>query len=185
MKRISFALSALLMAAPVVQAQTAPATAATTAAPTTTASTPILIGGLVNAPRSITLADLKAMPSREVKVTYTSGSGASLKTNTHTFKGVLLFDLLSAAKPRFNAAAKNDPIRWFVRASALDNYVAVFGWGELDPEFGNKGVLVAYEQDGQPLPEKSGAVQLVVPGDGKGGRYVSNLISLQVFRADY
>lgn len=45
-----------------------------------------------------------------------------------------------------------------------------------------KGVLVAYKQDGQPV---EGGVQLVAPGDSKGGRYVGHLTAVQVFHADY
>lgn len=178
-------LSVLVLGlAPVLAQTTSPATSTPMAASTPAAPAPavLTIGGLVDAPQTLTVDALKAMPSKTVTVSYTSGAGATFKNNTHTFRGVLLYDLLTSTKPRFNAAAKNDPLRWVVRAAAADNYVAVFAWGELDPAFGNKGVLVAYEQDGQPV---EGGVQLVAPGDGKGGRYVGHLTTLQVFRADY
>ncbi len=42
-------------------------------------------------------------------------------------------------------------------------------------------MLVAYDQDGTDLC--SAGARLVVPGDIKGGRYVSNLVRLQVGRA--
>lgn len=40
------------------------------------------------------------------------------------------------------------------------------------------GALLATEQDGTPLPRP----RLVVPGDRKGGRYVSDLVELKVVR---
>lgn len=54
--------------------------------------------------------------------------------------------------------------------------------GELDPAFGHQPDLIAYEFNGQGLGSQ-GFARLVVPGDDKAGRYVSNLISLEVFRA--
>jgi hypothetical protein len=54
--------------------------------------------------------------------------------------------------------------------------------GEIDPAFGNQPVLVAYaDTAGQLGPHGSdGLARMVVPGDLAGGRYVSDLVSLQV-----
>ena len=57
--------------------------------------------------------------------------------------------------------------------SATDNYRALVAWGEIDPGFDNKEVLLATSQDGNPLD--SAGPRLVVPGDISGGRYVSNV----------
>jgi hypothetical protein len=46
------------------------------------------------------------------------------------------------------------------------------------PDFGNRGILLAISEDGKPLPRP----RLVVPGDVKGGRYVSDLAELRVTR---
>jgi hypothetical protein len=61
----------------------------------------------------------------------------------------------------------------------------VISLGEIDPVFGNQPDLVAYaDTAGQLGPGGSdGALRLVVPGDHAGGRYVSNLVSLQVIDA--
>ncbi len=160
------------------QGQTGTAATSTAASAVTTATTPITLTGALQHPRAYLLADLQGLPNRTVTVTYTSAGKAS----THTYRGVLLFDLLKAAAPQLNADSKNDALRWAVLATGADGYAALFSWGELDPDFGNRPVLLAYEEDGQPLPARDGAVRLVVPGDGKGGRYVSNLVGLQVFR---
>ncbi len=48
--------------------------------------------------------------------------------------------------------------------------------GEFSPDFGAIPVLLAYTEDGKPLS----APRLVVPGDKKGGRYVSGLTGLKV-----
>ncbi len=169
---------ALLLALGTAQGQAQTTAASKPALAASTATTPIAMGGTVRAPRSYLLTDLQALPSRTVTVTYTA-AGQSV---THAYRGVLLFDLVKAAGPQLTAGTKNDALRWAVFATGADGYTALFAWGELDPDFGNRPVLLAYEEDGQPLPARDGAVRLVVPEDGKGGRYVSNLVGLQVFR---
>ncbi|WP_407571938.1 molybdopterin-dependent oxidoreductase [Deinococcus altitudinis] len=173
-------LAAALLGGPVF-AQTTPAAAATTAAPAPvpTAVTVITLSGQMTTPRSFVLADLQALSSQECSLT----SMAAGKSVSHTFKGVLLSDLLTAAKPTFDPGIKNASLGWYVLAQGADGYSALFSWGEIDPGFGNRGVLLAYEQDGQPLPAADGAVRLVVPGDLKGGRYVSNLVRPTVLPA--
>lgn len=61
-------------------------------------------------------------------------------------------------------------------AGSGDGYQAVIAWGEIDPDFGNQPILVAYEQDGKPLD----GLQLIVPDDAHGGRYVSGLVNLSL-----
>jgi hypothetical protein len=49
-------------------------------------------------------------------------------------------------------------------------------WGEIAPEFAATPVLVAHTEDGRELDQP----RLVVPGDIKGARYVSDLIEVRV-----
>src|ERR1700680_2136901 len=80
-----------------------------------------------------------------------------------------------------NPAIKNDILNYYVLATGSDGYEAILSLGELDPMFGGTGApdLIAYLQDGMPLGP-DGFARIVVPGDDFGGRYVSNLVSLQV-----
>jgi hypothetical protein len=54
--------------------------------------------------------------------------------------------------------------------------------GEIAPQFGNQNDIVAYADTASQLGGggADGALRIVVPGDAAGGRYVSNLTSLQV-----
>jgi DMSO/TMAO reductase YedYZ molybdopterin-dependent catalytic subunit len=90
--------------------------------------------------------------------------------------GVYLRDILDAAEVNYNPDVKNDTLSMYIVATGSDGYQAIIAYGEIDPSFAGQPVLVAYEQDGQPLT----ALRLVVPGDKHGGRYVSNLVSLEV-----
>jgi DMSO/TMAO reductase YedYZ molybdopterin-dependent catalytic subunit len=134
------------------------------------------VDGAVDAPRSYTLADLQAVPAQEVSVEFMSGNARE----RHVYRGPLLVDLLTAAKPMFDATRRNDSLRWYVTVEATDDYRAVVAWGEIDPGFEGKKVLVAYEADGSPLADVDGMARLVVPGDTRGGRYVSQIRSIVV-----
>ncbi|MBV8522213.1 MAG: hypothetical protein JOY71_08815, partial [Acetobacteraceae bacterium] len=84
----------------------------------------------------------------------------------------------------------NDELRFYVLATGTDGYEAAFSLGELDPAFGGSSTapdLVAYAQinaQGVAAPlGPDGFARIIVPGDAAGGRYVSNLVSLQVLDA--
>lgn len=63
-------------------------------------------------------------------------------------------------------------------AVGADGYAALVAYGEVSPDVGNTGLLVALAEDGAALQRP----RLVVPGDVKGGRYVSDLVELRVVR---
>ena len=102
-------------------------------------------------------------------VTFKAGNG----TQQHTYVGPLLLDVLNQAGPLFDPTIKNDKLRHYVSVSATDGYRALVAWGEIDPGFENKEVLLATTEDGRSLA--TDGPRLVVPGDISGGRYVSNV----------
>ena len=144
-------------------------------------STSLALSGLVSHPASYDAAALAALPSVTENVTYTAG-GSPVSAS---FTGVSLWTLLTTAGLVTDPAIKNDELREYVLATGSDGYEATFSLGELDPSFGGSATapdLVAYDENGQPLGA-DGFARLVVPGDAAGGRYVSNLVSLQVLDA--
>ena len=144
-------------------------------------STSFTLSGLVSHPATYDEASLAALPSVTENVTYTAG-GSPVSAS---FTGVSLWTLLTEAGLVTDPAIKNDELRDYVLATGSDGYEATFSLGELDPSFGGSATapdLVAYDENGQPLGA-DGFARLVVPGDAAGGRYVSNLVSLQVLDA--
>lgn len=134
-------------------------------------SSQFTVSGAVLRPGTYDLAALQALPV----VTRTVG--------TSVYTGVSLWDFLNTtAGLKTNAAVKNDGLGLYAVAAGSDGYKAVFAIGELDPSFGNQPDLIAYAQGGTPLTT-TGFARLVVPNDVKAGRYVSNLISIEVFAA--
>jgi hypothetical protein len=70
-------------------------------------------------------------------------------------------------------------------AVGSDGYQAIFSGGEINPRFGGKSStpdMVAYADTSGPLTT-TGFARMVVPGDSRGGRYVSNLVELSVGQA--
>jgi hypothetical protein len=128
----------------------------------------LLIGDVAR-PQILDVPALRVLPPHTITVTFKAGSG----TQTHTYVGPLLLDVLTQAGPKFDPAIKNDKLRHFISVSATDDYRALVAYGEIDPSFENKTVLLATSEDGRPLD--TDGPRLIVPGDIAGGRYVSNV----------
>lgn len=134
-------------------------------------STQFSVTGAVKADMSFDLSTLQALPS----ITRTVGAD--------TYTGVSFWDPLNTTVGiDIDPAVKNDVLGKYVVATGSDGYKSVFSLGELDPGFGNQPDLIAYAVNGSPL-DSSGFARVVVPDDGKKGRWVSNLVRLEVFNA--
>jgi DMSO/TMAO reductase YedYZ molybdopterin-dependent catalytic subunit len=134
------------------------------------------LSGQVEESKTFTLSDLQSLPTSKVAVTFLSGQGQE----NHTYVGVPLWQLIQSAgglKP--NPTVKNNFLRQYVVVEGTDCYEAVIAVGEIEPTFEGKQVLVAYAEEdpshNQTLLTDQGFARLVVPGDQKGGRYVSNI----------
>ena len=92
-----------------------------------------------------------------------------------TFIGARLWDILQTAGLKPDATDKRR-----VMARASDSFRCLLRWHEIDPSISDRLVLVAYEQDGQPLATKEGPLRLVVPGDERGRRYLRGLALITV-----
>jgi hypothetical protein len=125
--------------------------------------------GEVDATRLLTVDDLAAMPAETVDVSFQSGTA----TQSQRERGVPLVDLLEGAGLEV-PDGKNGRLQAVVSATGSDGYQAVVSVGEADASFGGVDVLVAFEEDGQRLARP----RLVVPGDDRGGRYVSEVTNL-------
>ena len=137
---------------------------------------PVLLSGDVADPGIYNLPVLAPVTTQEA--TYTA-AGASVTDN---YTGIKRMDLLSDAGGGTVTSAKNDILSKYVVATGSDGYKAVFSLGEIDPSFGAQPVMVAYaDTEGQLGPQGSdGLARMVVPGDKAGGRYVSDLVKLDV-----
>jgi DMSO/TMAO reductase YedYZ molybdopterin-dependent catalytic subunit len=137
----------------------------------------LTVEGLVGAPRTYTVDSLRRLPVTDVAI---QGVDDAI---TRAYRGVSLYDLLLDADPLFDPARPTDPLIWYVVVSAGEDRSAVIAWGEIDPSFEGKPVIVAYARDGQPLGDTQGMAQLVVPFDRRGQRGVANIRTITLVRA--
>jgi DMSO/TMAO reductase YedYZ molybdopterin-dependent catalytic subunit len=133
----------------------------------------LVLDGGVKTPLHITADTLKALPPTELDVSFDTEHGP---TKAH-FTGVPLWTLID------KAGGLADPdkrafLHHTLTVTGSDGFYVVFTTGELHPEFGNKGVILAYLRDGKP-DEKEG-LRLVVPGDKRGGRSVRDVVHIEV-----
>ena len=131
----------------------------------------LAIQGRVEHPRTLALTDIQAQPPVTVEVEHAHESDAQ----RHTFTGALLWPLLTAAGP-VDEPGKRTFLQHTVLARGQDGYAVALAIGELDPNFEGKQVLIAYAEDGKPLP----SLRLVVPADARGGRGVHDLVAIEV-----
>jgi hypothetical protein len=129
----------------------------------------VLLIGDIDHPQILDVNALRKLPAQTVEVTFKTGSG----DQHHVYVGPLLLDVLTQAGPKFDPAIKNDKLRHFISVSATDGYRVLVAYGEIDPNFENKQVLLATSEDGRALD--ADGPRLVVPGDIAGGRYVTNV----------
>jgi len=124
------------------------------------------------------LNKLEQFASAQENVTYfAAGSVVS-----ESFTGVLLWDLLNNAPVNgivTDPTIKNDILHKVIIVTGTDCYQSVFGAGEIDPFFGGSQIIVAYATGGKSLGG-AGFARIVVPGDKAGGRFVSNIASIEV-----
>ena len=137
----------------------------------------LTLAGAVKAPKTLSFADLQALPQQNRTVTFQGTSGPE----THSERGPLLTAVLSVAELDPPAGVKNGNLRLVVAASAADDQTGV-GVGETDASFGNVPALVSLEEDGNSL--SAVGPRLIVPGDVKDGRQVKAVHTLTVVNPD-
>jgi DMSO/TMAO reductase YedYZ molybdopterin-dependent catalytic subunit len=114
------------------------------------------VGGAVDKPLKLSLADLRALPSSTEYVTMeciSNNVGGGL-ISTGSFTGVKLSDLLAMASPRANGT--------WAAFKARDGYAESLPMTLIQ---GAPELLVAYDLDGAPLPEAHGyPARILLPG---------------------
>jgi DMSO/TMAO reductase YedYZ molybdopterin-dependent catalytic subunit len=137
----------------------------------TAADTTLSVEGHVLHPLKLSAADLKTFPATELDVTFETSHGSE----HGRFTGALLWAVLEQAQLA-DTAGKHPDLHHTLLATATDGYAIAFSFGEIDPDFGNRPIIVAYARDGKPLD----GLRLVVPGDKHGARDVRDVVKIEV-----
>lgn len=110
------------------------------------------------------------------------GSNGSVRKEFSSFKGVLLRDVLDAA--RIQMASPKDKGKYYIVARATDGYTAVFAHNELFNNPTGQQVFILFDVNGSPIKE-DGAFVLVASTDSvTGARHVKWLNRITVQKVD-
>jgi hypothetical protein len=120
----------------------------------------ISVTGDVKTALSLDVAGMAARNPQSVQVNFQEPDEA------HTYKGPLLLDVAKEAGGEGNAG--RDLLARIVIATGQDGKKAVVSWGEMDPIFAGRKIIVGYEQDGADLSGAQGPARLVIPSDKSG-----------------
>lgn len=136
----------------------------------------ITVTGIDGKSAALSLTELAKLPQQTFKAT-SHGTPVA-------FHGVLLPDVLSKVSLPTGEKFHSTAASYYLVVEARDGYRAAFAWAELDSTFTDKPVYLVTERDGQPLSDKDGPFQLVVPGEKRDGRWVRQITALQVRKAN-
>lgn len=162
----NFVVLLLLTCAPIKAAeQSAPAVA--------TPSTGLILDGKVKHPQRVNVDLLRSLPAEHVDVSFQAAHG----TEKSSYTGVLLWALLAEAGG-IDDPEKGAELRHTINITGRDGYSVVISTGEIAPDFGAKPAVVAYQRNGQELGDNG--LRVVMPGDRHGGRYVRDVVEIEV-----
>lgn len=131
------------------------------------------INGAVANPLWLSVADLSQLyPAYSLATSYANDD----RTVNATFVGARLWDVLQSAQVTADPAV--DP-KLRLMARAADGFRCLIRWHEFDPAVTDRTILIAYQQNGQPM-STSAPLRLVVPGDEHGRRYLRGLAVITV-----
>jgi hypothetical protein len=116
--------------------------------------------------------DIESLP--HVKVT-THGA-----ENDATFEGVTLKTVLEKAGVEFGHAMRGKRLASCLLVEAADGYSAVIALPEIDPDFTDKQIVLAFSQDGKPLDAKAGPYRIVIPDEKRMARWVRQVTTLKI-----
>lgn len=117
-------------------------------------------------------SDIESLP--HVKVT-AQGSETS-----PTFEGVALRAVLEKAGVEFGHSMRGKRLDSCLLVEAADGYRAVIALPEIDPDFTDKQVVLAFLQDGKPLDAKAGPYRIVIPDEKRMARWVRQVTKLKI-----
>jgi DMSO/TMAO reductase YedYZ molybdopterin-dependent catalytic subunit len=136
----------------------------------------LTVAGEVTSSLKLTAADLAKLPRRSVRARGHDGKEA-------LFEGVEPGEILKLAGVKSGEQLRGKELSLFLIVGAADGYRAVFALPELDHAFTDRTVILADRRDGKPLAEKEGPLRLVVPDEKREARWVRQVVTFTISRA--
>lgn len=137
------------------------------------------VEGEVLKPLKLTIENLSKLKQTEVKTKDKDGK-------EHVFKGVQLADILDSAGVTLGSQLQGDNLAKYILIRAMDGYEVIFSLPEIDLEFTEQTILLAYLVDGNPLPKGEGPFRMVVPHDKKHAHWIRGISTIKIpFTKEY
>ena len=131
--------------------------------------------GEKGAAKSLTMAELSALPQSELTVTEKDGAKM-------VFRGPTLRSLVTLAGAPTGHEFRGPNMLIAIVAEASDGYKAAYMLAEVDEGFGNKNAILALTQDANALPEKDGPFRVVMPGEEHRARWIRVVQRIRLVR---
>lgn len=131
------------------------------------------VEGEVLTPLKLSMEDLSRMEQTEVRANDRDGK-------EHIFKGVRLSTILDMAGVTMGKELRGENLTKYILIKAVDGYEVIFSLPEVDPEFTDQTVLLAYMVDGNPLKKGVGPFRIIAPNDKKQARWIRELRSINI-----
>jgi hypothetical protein len=109
-----------------------------------------------------------------------------VKVSTHgpeknaTFEGVALKTVLEKGGVEFGHSMRGKRLAACLLVEAADGYSAVIALPEIDPDFTDKQIVLAFLQDAKPLDTKAGPYRIVIPDEKRMARWVRQVTTLKI-----
>ena len=116
------------------------------------------------------LNDLQSLPAHSVHTSLRNPRGRSERD----FRGPLLLDYATSRGMIGPDVSTGDH---YLAVTAEDGFVVTVALAEIAAPYSSKPVLLAYEQDSEPVQAD---VRLVVPGDDLGGRFILGVVAIDL-----
>ncbi len=131
---------------------------------------------LDQAPLEITNEEFKTFPRTKVETKDRDGK-------TITYSGVAVHHLLDRTETPLGESLRAGALQCYVSVEAKDGYRVVFALPELDSEFTDRIILLANEQNGQPLDARNGPYQIIVPDEKRHARWVRMVEKIRILES--
>jgi len=116
-------------------------------------------------------SDIESLP--RVKIT-THGS------ESFTFEGADLQAVLEKAGVEFGHAMRGSRLASCLLVEAADGYRVVIALPEIDSDFTDRQMILAFLKDGKPLDAKEGPYRIVIPDEKRMARWVRQVTKLKI-----
>jgi hypothetical protein len=120
-------------------------------------------------------SDIESLPHVKLMVPASHESGTPV-----TYEGVGLKSLLEKAGVEFGHSLKGQRMASCLLVEAADGYRVVIALPEIDSDFTDKQVVLAFSENGKPLDAKQGPYRIVIPDEKRMARWVKQVTTLKI-----